>query len=102
MEKATKLESKVWAPPPNGEYYPTLIIGICNKCKRVMELDFHAGFNFRDGDKVMKRETILAFCEMCNEQTEFVPLPKEFQDSRNILGNLQNERLEDAGIARPD
>lgn len=100
--EATKLENKVWAPPPNGEYYPTLIIGICRKCKVVMELDFHAGFNFKDGDRVMKREAIPAFCERCKEQTEFVPLPAELQHTRNILGNLQNERLEDAGIARPD
>ena len=92
----------VWAPPANGEYYPTLIIGTCGKCRAVSELEFGANFNFRAGDKVMDRKPIEAWCPRCKSNTEFVPLPEVFQKSENVLGNIQNERLEKAGIARVD
>jgi hypothetical protein len=93
---------KVWAPKPDGHYYPTLIIGTCKNCKRVSEIEFRADFNFKMGDRVMDRKPIPAFCEACKTQTEFIPLPEEIQRGMNVLANLQNERLEEAGITKEE
>jgi len=91
---------KVWAPEPTEDYYPTEIIGTCNKCKAVMELNFSSAFNFKDGDRVMERKTIPAFCEHCHQNSEFIPLPKEFQKTPTILGNAQNKKLREKGLLK--
>jgi len=77
------------APPPTGEYYPTLIVGACSKCKLVGTLEFPVEFDFRTGDRLMDRKVIRLWCDRCQQETEFIPRPDKAISGLPGLGQLK-------------
>jgi hypothetical protein len=59
---------------PNGEYYPTEIIGSCSNCRAVGRVVIPMDSAFlKRGDTLMDRKPIEVECEWCGVKAEFVP-----------------------------
>lgn len=85
---------------PTPDYYPTMRAGKCSKCGAVGCIAFKNGFNLRLGDRVMAGKPIPGECPRCGKGTEFVPLPVDAPENKEISIYYHLQRSLNAYVER--
>ncbi len=85
---------------PTREYYPTMRAGKCSKCGAVGCIAFKKGFNLKLGDRVMAGKPIPGECPRCGKGTEFVPLPVDAPENKEISLYYHIQKSLDAYVER--
>lgn len=85
---------------PTRDYYPTMRAGKCSRCGMVGNIAFNNGFNLRLGDRVMAGKPIPGQCPKCGKGTEFVPLPVDSPEQKELTHYYNIQRSLNAYVER--
>ena len=90
---------------PTEEYFPTMIVGSCSKCKMVAQLEIPMDGEFlRKGDAAMNRQPVPAWCPKCKKMVEFIPSDPsavDVHEGHRIVQGAEKNELRERGIIKP-